>query len=75
MDVEEGITFPRLFELSQLDARERGRQMQEQAVAVNSAMAKDPRKAIGRLSSEGRRPLRNEDVPPWLRIPRKRAEH
>lgn len=72
MDAEEGITYPRLRSLVALDERERGREMQELAVAVNAAMAKDPKKAVARLGAERRRPLTNEDVPSYLRIPKKR---
>lgn len=73
---EEGVTYPRLFELARLDESERGRAMQEHAAAVNAAMAKDPKRAVKRLDPDARRPLRNEDVPAPLRIPRKRgAEH
>lgn len=74
MGVEQGITYPRLFELAELDAREQGRRMQEQAAAVNAAMAQNPQKAFRRLSPEGRRPITNDDVPSQLRIPRKRGD-
>lgn len=69
--MELGVTFPRLFELVGLHEAERSRDLHDLGVVVNLAV-NDP-KALRKLSPE--RPVRNEDVIPQLRIPRKRGAH
>lgn len=71
MDSELGVTYPRLSELIQLHGRERNRDLHDLGVVTNLAQA-DPKK-LRKLDPSERRSVTNADVPPQLRIPRKRG--
>jgi hypothetical protein len=75
VDVELGVTYPRMMELIELHQREHDRELYGFGAAMNAAMANP--KELRKLDPTRRRTISNDQVPPQLRIPRRKrgAEH